>query len=280
MEENQKVPFYKKTWFIIVMLIFIFPVGLILMWKYKDWTRMVKGVVTAATLLFALSVYTSDDDTEETADSSNEEVAAEESVESEEETEPTEEEALAEEESSEEDVGEPVEVEEENEVTEEEFTEGEVEESVEEEESSEEELGEKETQEDDQETTEEVSEDEESEKIEEENDVPEEIADLHLTDVRNDNTGEWKKSVTAANVNMPENAMHYYEEYMESGDTHIIVSFATNTTITLNDTGHILYVSSSEYQDGEEHDASKLGSGMELKSYAVDRSDGSIEEIE
>lgn len=113
-----------------------------------------------------------------------------------------------------------------------------------------------------------------------ESDVPEEIADLHLTDVRNDNTGELQKSVTAANVNMPENAMHYYEAHMQDGGVHYVVSFATNTTTMLNAMADVLYVTITEYVDGEEHDASDIGSGMLLKEYIVDLEDGSIEEME
>ena len=35
-------PVYKRTWFIVVMLIYVFPVGLFLMWKYTNWKQWVK----------------------------------------------------------------------------------------------------------------------------------------------------------------------------------------------------------------------------------------------
>lgn len=53
--ETQK--FYASTWFTILMLIIFFPVGLILMWKYGKFNKVVRIVITALLclgLLFAL----------------------------------------------------------------------------------------------------------------------------------------------------------------------------------------------------------------------------------
>ena len=38
--------FYEKDWFVILMLILCFPVGLFLMWKYSKWPSVAKIVVT------------------------------------------------------------------------------------------------------------------------------------------------------------------------------------------------------------------------------------------
>lgn len=114
MSEQEKVQFYKKTWFIILTLIFFFPVGLYLMWVHTDWNRKAKWVITAIVALFAFSTLFGEDDTSnEIADSGNEQVASEESeseeaVPAEEEPEATEEEPIevpvaAEEEPAEED---------------------------------------------------------------------------------------------------------------------------------------------------------------------------------
>lgn len=46
--------FYQKTWFIILMLIFFFPVGLFLMWRYSTWGKVPKAIITA---IFAWVVY-------------------------------------------------------------------------------------------------------------------------------------------------------------------------------------------------------------------------------
>ena len=44
---------YEKTWFIILMLVIFFPVGLFLMWKYSGWNKVVKIVIT---VIFALGL--------------------------------------------------------------------------------------------------------------------------------------------------------------------------------------------------------------------------------
>lgn len=45
--------FYQKTWFIILMLILLFPVGIFLMWKYTGWNKVVKIIVTVVICFFA-----------------------------------------------------------------------------------------------------------------------------------------------------------------------------------------------------------------------------------
>ena len=49
-------PVYKRTWFIVVMLIYVFPVGLFLMWKYTNWKQWVKIAVTAVIAISWLSM--------------------------------------------------------------------------------------------------------------------------------------------------------------------------------------------------------------------------------
>lgn len=54
---DKKKAFYKRTWFIIICLIIFFPVGLFFMWKYADWRKMVKVIVTIVIgLLLIISV--------------------------------------------------------------------------------------------------------------------------------------------------------------------------------------------------------------------------------
>ena len=45
--ENQPKPWYKKDFAIILLLIFFWPVGLYLMWKYSKWSTPVKWTLTA-----------------------------------------------------------------------------------------------------------------------------------------------------------------------------------------------------------------------------------------
>ena len=48
---------YEKNWFIILMLVVFFPVGLFLMWKYSKWHKTVKIIIS---VLFAAAVIFSD----------------------------------------------------------------------------------------------------------------------------------------------------------------------------------------------------------------------------
>lgn len=45
--ENQQKPWYKRDFGIILLLIFFWPVGLYLMWKYSRWSTLVKWTLTA-----------------------------------------------------------------------------------------------------------------------------------------------------------------------------------------------------------------------------------------
>ena len=45
---------YQKTGWIIALLILFFPVGLFLMWKYTNWKKPVKGVITVLILIIAV----------------------------------------------------------------------------------------------------------------------------------------------------------------------------------------------------------------------------------
>lgn len=53
--------FYERTWFVIIMLIFFFPLGLFLMWKFKDWTKGVKWIVTVIVVLVAIIGFATDE---------------------------------------------------------------------------------------------------------------------------------------------------------------------------------------------------------------------------
>jgi len=97
------------------------------------------------------------------------------------------------------------------------------------------------------------------------------------SDVR-DSDG-WKKVVTSKKFDVEEDTIDFYEEYMENGDIYYIISFATNTTTVIRDTGTHLYISVHEYEDKEEHDAKTIGSGMLLAEYNVSY-DGEIDKID
>lgn len=46
--DEQKAPLRRKMWFIILMLIVFFPVGLVLMWLYTNWGKRTKWIITGA----------------------------------------------------------------------------------------------------------------------------------------------------------------------------------------------------------------------------------------
>ena len=51
--QSKKVPFYQSGWFTILLLIFFFPVGLYLMWRYKKF-NMVARVIVSALFVFLM----------------------------------------------------------------------------------------------------------------------------------------------------------------------------------------------------------------------------------
>lgn len=59
--------FYQKTWFIILMLIFVWPVGLFLMWKYTTWNKILKGIITVFLVWLAYGMITAKPQPQEAA---------------------------------------------------------------------------------------------------------------------------------------------------------------------------------------------------------------------
>src|SRR5699024_7976500 len=76
------------------------------------------------------------------------------------------------------------------------------------------------------------------------------------TDVRNDKTGNWRKSTLAENIDIEEYALSYQELHMKEDEVHHIINFTRNTTTWLNEMNGLLYVDIKERVDKEEHDAS------------------------
>lgn len=99
------------------------------------------------------------------------------------------------------------------------------------------------------------------------------------SEVRNDNTGNWRKVTLAEDIDFEDYAKSYQELHMEEGETHFIVNFNRKTTTVINEFNSLLYVDIHEYVEKEEHDANKIGSGMVLINYVI-YPDGDIEELE
>ena len=71
---------YQKTWFIILLLIIFWPVGLFLMWKYADWKKAVKIVITvlvAVCMIFAFIPSTNNDTSSDTSYETSEDTSDE-----------------------------------------------------------------------------------------------------------------------------------------------------------------------------------------------------------
>lgn len=106
-----------------------------------------------------------------------------------------------------------------------------------------------------------------------------ELTTTKPSEVRGDNTGNWRKVTISESVDIEEYIVSYNNLYMEEDQVHAIVNFNYNTTTMLNDFGNMVSVRIHEYVDKEEHDASKLGSGMLLKEYEIHKDNGDIIEI-
>jgi len=55
--------FYEKAWFMWVMMVFFFPVGLFLLWKFSAYEKKTKGIITAAVLVLVVYSTTQDKST-------------------------------------------------------------------------------------------------------------------------------------------------------------------------------------------------------------------------
>ena len=68
--ENKK--WYQKSWGIILLLYLFFPVGLFLMWKYSNWNKIVKIIITSIfAFLFIIIMFAGDTETPNNIDNEN-----------------------------------------------------------------------------------------------------------------------------------------------------------------------------------------------------------------
>jgi hypothetical protein len=54
MEENVKVPFWQKTWFIVIMCLFIPPAGIALLWVTKKGSQVLRIVLTVVLAIYSI----------------------------------------------------------------------------------------------------------------------------------------------------------------------------------------------------------------------------------
>lgn len=105
---------------------------------------------------------------------------------------------------------------------------------------------------------------------------------LSINNVRNDVTGNWRiTTISNSSLSDIENyAFDYYHKYFKSNDEiHAIVNFSTRTTNRLQISGNSILVTIHEYEEDEEHDAKELFKGDVLSMYTVYADNGDIERI-
>ena len=76
-----------------------------------------------------------------------------------------------------------------------------------------------------------------------------------VSKVRNDNTGNWRISLIAENIDMSEYALDYYKQYFtDDSEIHFIVNFNYNTTTKIMNMGGQLDVTVQDYVPKEEQE--------------------------
>lgn len=94
---------------------------------------------------------------------------------------------------------------------------------------------------------------------------------------RNDTTGRWRKSLVSTNKEIQEYALDYYKQYFKSDDeVHVIYNFSLNTVNCLTVNGDTLFISITDYVDGEEHDAKSACGGTHLGDFQISIDSGEI----
>lgn len=91
---------------------------------------------------------------------------------------------------------------------------------------------------------------------------------------KGDSTGVWKIVKVANTIPTADYAVDYAKAYMKDGDVHYIVNFTLKTTSQLRLSEGKLSVTTTEYVDKEEHDASKIGEGMLYDEHFYDMTTG------
>lgn len=116
--------------------------------------------------------------------------------------------------------------------------------------------------------------------ISDKNLIDDDIYILYEDSVKNDTTYKWRLARTSDNIDITEYALSYYNEYFKSDDeVHAFINFTQNTTTSITCMSGLLFVTTYEYVDKEEHDANLLFSGQMLTSYIIYLDNGDIEKI-
>lgn len=105
-----------------------------------------------------------------------------------------------------------------------------------------------------------------------------------MGNVNNDVTGNWRYTTipVSENIDTIEYALSYYHKYFKSNsEIHYIINFTKNTTSCINTfDGNTLDIAVYEHIDGEERNAKQMPSGTLLEKYSVYTDNGDIEKIQ
>ena len=98
----------------------------------------------------------------------------------------------------------------------------------------------------------------------------------YYTKVHNDKTGNWRLAVIYDGADLNSYAADFYKFFVtDDSEVFGIVNLGLKTSTLISPAmGDWLDISVMEYQDGEEHDANKLYSGMELQHYWLNMKTG------
>ena len=56
--QQESTSWYKQEWFIVLTLIFIFPLGLFVMWRFSKWPSIAKTIITVVISVIVLASVT------------------------------------------------------------------------------------------------------------------------------------------------------------------------------------------------------------------------------
>ncbi len=105
---------------------------------------------------------------------------------------------------------------------------------------------------------------------------------LWYESVLRDKTGNWRELVVYSNKAIDKDlACEYCKAYFNSDDeVHWVTNLNLKTVTRFNKSGNLLFVTTTEYRDGEENDANELGGGMKLDEFCVNLDTGELFSLE
>jgi len=105
-----------------------------------------------------------------------------------------------------------------------------------------------------------------------------------MGNVNNDVTGNWRYATipVSENIDTIEYVLSYYRKYFKSdNEIHFIVNFNSNSLVSLNTfDGDTIYITVREHINGEERNAKTIDSGTKLGEYRIYTDNGDIEKLE